>query len=71
MMYIMEIKCKDEHTFKMLVEYLEKRCDLVAYKLENKICVYSKDEMECGKIYDNVAYQLDTWKDLKAEVNFI
>ena len=56
-MYIMEIKCKDEHTFKMLVEYLEKRCDLVAYKLENKICVYSRDEMECERLYENVAYQ--------------
>lgn len=70
-MYIIEIKCKDEHTFKMLVEYLEKRCDLVAYKLENKICVYSRDEVESGKIYDNVAYQLDMWKDLNAEVKFI
>lgn len=70
-MYIMEIKCKDEHTFKMLVEYLEKRCTLVAYELENKIYVYSRDEMESGKIYDNVAYQLDTWKDLNADVKFI
>lgn len=40
-MYIMEIKCKDEHTFKMLTEYLEKRCTLVAYELENKIlCIF-------------------------------
>ena len=70
-MYIMEIKCKDEHTFKILTEYLEKRCDLVSYKLENKICVYSRDEMESGKIYDNVAYQLDMWKDLNADVKFI
>lgn len=70
-MYIMEISCKDKHTFTMLVEYLEKRCTLVAYELENKILVYSRDEMECGKIYDNVAYQLDTWKDLKADVKFI
>lgn len=70
-MYIMEIKCKDEHTFKMLTEYLEKRCTLVAYELENKICVYSNDEIESGRLYDNVAYQLDTWKDLKAEINFV
>lgn len=70
-MYIMEISCKDEHTFKMLTEYLEKRCDLVVYKLENKICVYSRDEMESGKIYDNVAYQLDMWKDLNAEIDFV
>lgn len=70
-MYIMEIKCKDKHTFKMLVEYLEKRCTLVAYELENKICVYSRDEMESEKLYDNVIYQLDMWKDLKADVNFI
>jgi hypothetical protein len=67
----MEIKCKDEHIFKMLTEYLEKRCTLVAYELENKICVYSNDEMESGRLYDNVAYQLDTWKDLKAEINFV
>ena len=70
-MYIMEIKCKDEHTFKMLTEYLEKRCTLVAHKLENKIRIYSDDEMESEKLYDNVAYQLDMWKDLKAEVDFI
>lgn len=70
-MYVIQIKCKDEHTFRMLVEYLEKRCTLVTYELENKICVYSRDEMESGKIYDNVAYQLDTWKDLNADVKFI
>lgn len=70
-MYVIQIKCKDEHTFRMLAEYLEKRCDLVAYKLENKICVYSRDEMESEKLYDNVVCQLDMWKDLKAEVDFI
>ena len=70
-MYVIQIKCKDEHTFRMLIEYLKKRCTLVGHKAENKIRIYSDDEMESEKIYDNIVYQLDMWKDLKAEVDFI
>ena len=70
-MYVIQINCKDEHTFRMLTEYLKKRCTLVAHKAENKIRIYSDDEMESEKLYDNIIYQLDMWKDLKAEIDFI
>ena len=71
MMQTIEIKCVDRHTFRMLSEYVGSKYDIRAYGLKNLICVCARNESEAEAIFDDVAYQLDCWCDLNAEMELV
>lgn len=61
-----EIVCKDEHTYKLLKDYL-KNYELVTYLNFNKIIVICEDFQMASMVWDKVAKVEDMFLDIKIQ----
>lgn len=68
---IVKIDCEDTHTFRLLRDYIAESLGFMFTSVNNKIFVYVYDMKEAELVWDKVAYQLDMWSDLKAEIEII
>ena len=68
MNYYVEIVCKDEHTYKLLKDYLkDEDYELVTYLNFNKIIVICEDFQMASRVWDKVARVEDMYSDLKIQ----
>lgn len=65
MKYYVKIDCKDNHTFRLLKNYLEDKFELVTSFEKSIIFVLCEDFGVASRVYDIVAYQIDMWSDIK------
>lgn len=68
---IVKVDCEDTHTFRLLRDYIAESLGFMFTSVNNKIFVYVYDMKEAELVWDKVAYQLDMWSDLKAEIEII
>lgn len=61
-----EIVCKDEHTYKLIKDYL-KNYELVTYLNFNRINVICEDFQMASRVWDKVARVEDMYSDLKIQ----
>lgn len=68
---IVKVNCGDAHTFRLLRDYIAESLGFMFTSVNNKIFVYVDNEVQADCVWDKVAYQLDMWSDLKAEIEII
>lgn len=68
MKYYVEIVCKDEHTYKLIKDYLkDEDYELVTYLNFNKIIVICEDFQMASRVWDKVTRVEDMYSDIKIQ----
>ena len=66
MKYYVRIICENEHTYKLLKDYL-KDYELVTYLNFNRIIVICEDFQMASRVWDKVARVEDIYSDIKIQ----